>query len=378
MLDANTDAGGNTGSPSLFSPLKRDTTRSFLLDREDTGYGGGSRQLAEVVLDCVKADGIDLAMLPPGEKSIAFPVEPGTHSLKHKCLVGREHQSDFFDRLVPRKEFLACISRSHFELRLESGAALPTLRKLSRNPLHVNNLPVGVEDTMLADKTLLGFKGVFDAEPCFLILCVTYRGQSALEYEGPHPSLTPRLHHRRPSTLNVRRACIPQSPPDCAQQPIGAVLECVHSAGASLSMLQPNVKVIPLPLDTPLDIGRHCQFEVFGQVLQTAQQLLTLISRRHCTVQLSNGEPPSPGSVAGASKVAEELGSSSARGRATWLLVENLSTNALSVDGHLLGRGSTRVMAEGATVAFVRPADGGASDNFLEFRLRRARMSTKF
>merc|ERR1719149_101013 len=143
-------------------------------------------------------------MVPPSEKAIVFQVDPSTRTLD--CQVGREHQADFFSRLVPRKDLLACISRSHFELRLEDGSIFPTLRKLSRNPMHVNNLPIGSEPTQLADKSLVGLKGIFDAEPCFLIFCLTLRSSSALDFEGPHPSLTPR----------ARRAYMPLSVPVAA------------------------------------------------------------------------------------------------------------------------------------------------------------------
>merc|ERR1711924_29599 len=154
------------------------------------------------------------------------------------------------------------------------------------------------------------------------------------------------------------------------------VLGCVHSVAADLSALQQHLKVIPLPLETPLDLGRHCQFELFCHVLQSDQQLLSLLSRRHCRVQLSNREPPAPGSVAGATKAAEDLAALTPRGKATWLLVENLSANAISVDGHLLSRGSSRVMADGASLGFMRPMEStGKSETFLQFRLRRARVS---
>jgi hypothetical protein len=98
------------------------------------------------------------------------------------------------------------------------------------------------------------------------------------------------------------------------------------------------------------------------------QTLWKMVSRRHCRVTLGVGEPPED--VDGADQVALQ----EKEGRSTWLLVENLSVNSISVDGEVIAQGKRRIMTEGAKIVFVQTTNTEHATNFLAFRLRRARI----
>mmetsp|Transcript_40167 Transcript_40167/g.72280 ORF Transcript_40167/g.72280 Transcript_40167/m.72280 type:complete len:362 (+) Transcript_40167:45-1130(+) len=109
------------------------STRSL---RETPAPADTSQQLAEVVLECVEADGVDPSKVPKEERALAFKVKPGDPAFLY-CKIGRQHQPEFFERMVPVKENLTSISRTHFELNYEDDGSnpCPKIRQLSRHAL---------------------------------------------------------------------------------------------------------------------------------------------------------------------------------------------------------------------------------------------------
>merc|ERR1712196_677432 len=116
----------------------------------------------------------------------------------------------------------------------------------------------------------------------FLVLRATLRSQGAVKRDGQHPAVA----------LSLRRTHVGSAggSPMATLRPgvsIYAVLECVRSAGGEPKKLSSEDRVIPIPLDDDVDIGRHHQpANFFENLLQSESRWLTFISRSHCRVRL--------------------------------------------------------------------------------------------
>jgi len=198
-------------------------------------------------------EGTDVTALPPSMRALAFTVQPSHGRLS--VTVGRQHQTEFFERVVQNKERLACISRSHFELTWEPPARTPMLRKLSQNPLMVDNRPIGPAEAIpIPDGTRLSLGAAADAQQAkFLILRVTIRSQGAVKAEGAHPAAKTARRNSAPSfhmQAVVEHSNVP-APPGLV-----AVLECTFARGVDVTRLGQELRAIHLTKDI-IDIGRH-------------------------------------------------------------------------------------------------------------------------
>jgi len=304
---------------------------------------------------------VDVASLPRAERAIAFAVDPAKGRLSF--VIGREYQPDFFEKLVQKPEQRGTISRSHFELAWEPPATAPTLRKLSGNPLLIDDRPVsGSEPIRVPDGTRVAFASTDDSQR-FLVLRVTLRSRGAVRAEGRHPALD---NHRK-------RSAVPGGPPIVDHmatikpaQMVAAVLECVHSVGGDPLRLTQDERAIAIPVDENVEIGRHHQPNFYERLLQGDNRWLQFISRSHCRVILQR--LPGAGPMATASGYG--------------LTVENLSTNAIMIkrankEVRMLGKGRSDVMNENDRLVFIAIPGGTEGEiQFLEFLLRRARGCT--
>lgn len=329
----------------------------------DRGKDDPSRMLAEVVLEVVSAEGCDLASLPRAHKAIAFAVDPTKGRLSF--IVGREYQPDFFDRVVVKQDQRQTISRSHFELCWEPPASSPTLRKLSSNPLMMDDRSLNTsEANRIPDGTRLGFAKSED-DRRFLIMRVTLRSRGAVTNDGQHPAVALSLHRssRGPGAGSPVDAMATLRP----GTNIYAVLECVHSSGRDVRKLSSQDRVIPIPMEEEVDVGRqHQPPNFFENLLQGESRWLTFISRSHFRVQLQRLPNAGP------------MDTASGYG----LRLENFSSNPLIVkklsrEERRLGKGRSDVLAENEKLVFVaNPGGQEGETQFLEFLLRRARGTT--
>lgn len=306
--------------------------------------------LAEVILECVRADGVDLLRVPPGHRAIAFPADVGS------AVVGRAHQPQFFERLVSKHELLACISREHIELSWEAEVPALILRKLSRNTLMINSSPAADGDAvMVRDGECLGFTGLSDADLNFLVVRVVLRSRKTVDAEGAHPALV--------MTMQQQGLLAKQLTPAMSTQlRAPAVLVCTYASRADLKRLPQEAKAITVPAGDTLQIGRQHQLGVFEQLLRADPQALAFISRTHCQVQLAKGK---------AASVTKER--CSAAGGCS-LAVCNLSANVVLVAGRPVQKGSNAMLDEGASLTFVAAIDGATQTRLVEFMLRRMRI----
>ncbi|CAE8598247.1 unnamed protein product, partial [Polarella glacialis] len=257
-------------------------------------------------------------------------------------------------------ELLACISRSHFELVLESPTGPLLLRKLSANPLLL-------DDHVLAQGAVVavgeGSQLVFggDVDPRFLVLMLRCRSKAQVSSEGQHPAvvaaagLPSALSPQSPLSQNAQSATVKPATHMVQLTAVAAVLECVVAQGADLGSFSSEARAIALPMDEPIEVGRQHQLGFFDRLLQADQSFwLSFISRTHLRVTLSQSQ-------------SQPLS----------LKVENLSANPIMVGGRPLGKGQSDSISEGGKLVFVAKGRDEKETAFLEFLLRRARGQTR-
>jgi len=294
------------------------------------------RDIAEVILECIHACGIDLSSLPPERCAIAFSIDQCGNGFRK--LVGRAHQPCFFETLVPREELLLCISRSHFELNWSPSQSEAKLTRESKAPLSIGGSMVAIGKMVpVVDGTLVNFHvlGELDVETSFLVLRVMLRSRRAVQLEGEHPA-----------TVSTQQ--------DGASMPcrgnsilVGATLECVSAVGSDLDKCPPAAKVLGLVLDQWVEVGRSSQPSFFEQLLRTEPNWLNYISRRHLRVQLCSSD--------------DEV---------CVLSVQNLSANIVYIQGRPLMKNQYETMSPGDIISFAAMASD-KEVRFLEFILRR-------
>jgi len=311
----------------------------------------GHNDLAEVRLECVHSEGVVLQSVPLEKRTIVFTIDP---ECERFCAhVGRCHQPEFFEAMVPKKERFLCISRTHLELTWEPPASIPFLRKLSANHLFLDDRSVSTsESAPLPDGTRLDFSGASENDAHFLVLRVTLRRRNVAAVEGHYPALTA-YNERQNLSTQVSRTTSSRS------SDITAVLECIHATGADIGALAPEERVIILPLGETLEVGRQHQLGLFEHLLSAEPRWLGFISRAHVRVQLSR-----------------VLSGGVNSGSQHTLRIENLSLNPVSVGGRTLAKGAFESIGEGGTLAFLATSEKGEMV-FLEFQLRRARQQPK-
>jgi len=319
-------------------------------------------QLAEVVLQCVYADGVELSEIPETHRSIALMVD--TSRGHWGSPVGREHQLVLFESLAKDKEKLSSVSRTHFELSVNPDDSLITLTRRSGNPLIVDGVPAGQHEVIpLQEGSQIGFSGTSETDLCFLEFRLYLRSRQQVQREGPHPAARQGLSNRQqqqqqqqqqqPHIQNAKSFSAAASRRTNPAR--GAVLECISSIGApDLASLPSEARTIQLPWQEALEIGRSVQLGFFEHLLEAAPNWLGFVSRQHCRVQLIQSDD-----------------SDSIR-----LRVENLSVNPVFVSGRPVPKGRTEILADGALLAFKAKAKDERETTFLELRLSRPTLRT--
>jgi len=321
-----------------------------------------TKQLAEIVLECTHGDGIDVSKLSPAQKSLVFVIKPGQKRLSEP--LGRSYQADFLDRFVLREQ-QGFISRSHCELLWDSPDATPKLRKLTMNPILIDERMVRDGEAIpLQSGTRVGFmQNRESGAACFLSMKVLLRDYASVKASGPHPAtaLPPpgpqrSLQHSKTKPLgSIERT--PSTGGLCT-------LECVDAAGMDLRPVIFEDKSIVLQIDVPVDVGRQHQVNFFDRLLNKEPRWLTFISRSHCRLTLERGNSNSSSQPLRV----EDL----AKLSAPTVRVENLSNNVIFVGDERLGKGHSGTLTDSGLLEFAAAPDGPNNIvKFLKFRLRR-------
>jgi len=295
----------------------------------------------EIMLECTYAEGVDLAAMPQNLR--ATTIQTGSNN-SGSSSVGRQHQIELFDRLVPNRERLTAISRVHFEIMWDQSAANSVrLKKVSGNPLLLDSrLMASNEIAPLSDGMSIGFRRMGE-EKSFLEMRVNVRGNGS-----PRPRTPPSPLAREPVAANISLVQAPKANGRLSAGTV-AVLECTSAMGIDISNLSKEEKFIELPLSSPIEIGKQKQPEFFRRLLQEEPTWLSFLSRTHCRVHLSRRTLPS---------------------KSLCLNIENVSSNVIVVSNKKVAKGNSECIEEGGTFAFVAAPEGSAEIKFLEFVLR--------
>jgi len=324
------------------------------------------RALAEVVLECIHAEGVDLASLAPEHKSIGIAVGSSRHISQ---VLGRQHQGDFFERLVPKRELLTCVSRSHVELSWEAPSTTVSLKVISPNGLIVDDSMVTDGCSATVDFGMrLGFR-MRGAKESFLELHALLRSRAMVASGGSHPAV-------RSATRTSSRSSFPAQSrqsqstgtgsKSIASQSSGlstAQLECFHASGTDLSRVGWHDRVIALRLDRDTEIGRQHQQGFFENLLNSEPQWMNFVSRSHCTARLARAQGDGPVKL-------EDLREASAPSRV--LKIENHSNNIIFVDDKAVPKGDVATLHYGSRLEFAAAPAGKDVRRFLRFELRPA------
>jgi hypothetical protein len=261
----------------------------------------------EVALACVHAEGVELEEKGSQNHVIVLPA----YGDSLHAVVGRQHQPSLFEHLVPDVSKLMNISRTHFELSWSFKEGTLWLRKLSANPLSLNDelLQTGALVPVPAE-AIVSFVSLADSSK-FLTFRVHINGQFHGYARCPGPS--------RVSSHTLISA---------AHRCTAAVLECTFASGSKIAQLPSHARNLSLDLRHRAVIGRQSQPGFFENLLQGAPHLATFISRAHLEVVCTE----SSGSVV-------EVG--------------NLSQNAILVDGRLIAKGQRDYWLEGGVLTFT-------------------------
>lgn len=311
-------------------------------------------RIAELVLECIHNDGVDVLSMPASNRTIVFLLSGAPKD----CMIGRLHQPGFFEALIPRQDRLLAISRTHFTIsvtRKTDASVICSLKHMSKNPLILDNIRrAGKNDEVpVGDGTWIGVKDLTPGEGPFLVLRVTLRTQGAVNQDGSLFSEVEALQLQRSSSLQVAQTTMSLPRPIL---PVGkpvAVLECIFTAGRDITLIPPSARCISLQSDTPVEIGRLCQPGFFEYLLNNESRWLGFLSRRHCELTLTSNR-----SWWG-------LGT-----EAYSLAVENLSNNTVFLEKHPLAKEEWDELAEGGVLSFAASADG-QSQQFLRFVFRK-------
>jgi serine/threonine protein kinase len=311
--------------------------------------------LAEIVLECVFAEGVDLGGIPTQNRTVTLKALPGRNG---SALIGRQQQADFFEKLVPKKELLTVISRSHFELAWDtSKSSKVMLKKLSLNPLSLEGHVLSSNESISVQQgSRIGFSQPVSAqEVCkgkdpFLVLRLLLKSIGDIEQEGAHPSASSR------TPTPPKPSFISQNPRDSSQQDVVAVLECTSVVGTDQNSIRERDRIIELSLDRPLEIGKQKQ-TIFDSLLKPDPKWLSFISRTHCRLIVSHRHP--------------EASQSQGTQPSLCLSIENLSANVILVDEHKVGKDHSGTVQEGGTLAFVAAPEPPDEVKFLVFTFRR-------
>jgi len=292
-------------------------------------------ELAESVLECVHASGVDLTGMPLKHRCVVLQAGESTWT------VGRQQQPNLFARIVPDEALRTVISRSHVLFTLEKSAL--RMKKLSPNTVLVNGQPIQQQDLVITQGAQIGFCGQ-DNATAFLVFSVLLREGGAVPKTRPmQPPPNPDVQHSTDKMQSQAPAWWFAGP----HTPYSLV--CVLAWGFDIAAQPLQAKSIGLPADARLTVGRVHQPGFFEGVLGTeaAQRYLCCVSRSHLEVAATPGAPPG------------------------CFDVTNLSANPVALVGQRrLGKGEKGSVRPGDIIDFIGGSAGGSGSPVVYLKLQ--------
>lgn len=262
------------GRPTLLSP-QRD--------------GGPAISPVTHALVCTLATGTGVTALPHGARRLELRSDG-------PLTVGRMHQRGFFEGLLGAAgahDYISLVSRSHFEVApVAEAPGSFEVTNLSANPFVVHYRHVGhAERTTLRVGDSMDFiaSGPGGSEVVFLKFRLeSIAGAQDAEALGLHAGSDP------PGT-DPNMSLWPSSPGSPAAGAPEFRLVATQAYQSDVMALSPRARIISIPVDGRLTLGRQHQLGFFEGLLEdrpSGESLLCRISRSHLELAPSPGEPP--------------------------------------------------------------------------------------
>lgn len=329
-------------SPPRPPPLSQEPPRSLSAQHAAAALEkapGACKMLEDQYsLVCTKVIGQDVQSLPAEARRISLPA-------KQQITVGRQHQSGFFEGLLP-EDYLCCVSRSHFVVSPAKGRDNPgtfEITNLSANPLVVSQqqlLQKGGAEAKPGDSIdIVGHSTDKNDDEIhvFVRLTLCAPGQQRWAESACSPGTSLGRLGRPPAE---RAAVAPWR------------LLCVLALGQDAVLMPLEERAIELQEGAETRLGREHQLGMFERLLgsKAGEKYLCCVSRSH--VKLTP--------IAGSAGCFE---------------VTNLSVNPIVVSNERLEQGGTSKMLPGGRLRFVAANvddPGSSAVTFLSLALERA------
>ena len=272
----------------------------------------------EVRLDCVKAFGLD--------KDFTFSI----HLVLKKgeaLTVGRSHQTDAFEKLVPDEDLRSCVSRSHFTISWNGESF--SLKRLSVNAMFVDDVMIPQQQEVpLNQGGHIGLCSEANGRSAFLLFRFFSNG-------NPDP-----LGEELPSKQSENMWSADLS--DCP-----FYLLCTMSASRDVSHLPAGQRAVALTHGSVM-LGRQHQPGLFEGILGPDSVNLTFISRSHLEMnEVESGN----------------------------FMMRNLSQNPVVVKGtHQVAKDQQSFLSPGDSIEFIAGSDLKC---FLRLRLEQTQVQPR-
>lgn len=217
-------------------------------------------QTVEVSLDCVKAFGLDKDF----SFSINLVLQKG-----EPLTIGRSHQTDAFEKLVPDDALRSCVSRSHFTISWDGERFF--LRRLSVNAMFLDDVMIPQQQEVLLNKGgHIGLCSEANGRSSFLLLRFALGIQ-----KDPYDSSLGEVEPKQIENTYESSWCTWAT--DLSSCPF--YLLCTMSASRDISHLPAERRGVALTRSVML--GRQHQPGLFEGILGPDSVNLTFISRSH-------------------------------------------------------------------------------------------------
>lgn len=184
--------------------------------------------------------------------------------------IGRSHQTDDFEKLVPDEALRSCVSRSHFSISWDGERFF--LKRLSANAMFLDDIQIQQQkEVLLNDGARIGLSSEANGRSSFLVFEFQLDARPSVELLG-EPVMQERQNE---SSWMVSLDNVP------------FYLLCTMSASREVVQLPAEQRAVPLPRS--LTLGRQHQPGFFEDILGPQSMNLTFISRSH--LELSEVEP---------------------------------------------------------------------------------------
>lgn len=278
----------------------------------------GAASTIEVGLECIKAFGLDKEF----SFTINLVLQKGV-----PLTVGRSHQQDAFEKLVPDEALRSCVSRSHFTISWDGDQFF--LRRLSVNAMFLDDVMIPQQQEVLLNQGAnIGLCSEANGRSSFLLLRFLSTGQKVADVE-----VCKQVESSGRTWTENLSGC-----------PL--YLLCTMSASRDISHLPAEQRAVSLTSQS-ITLGRQHQPGLFEDILGADSVNLTFISRSHLELH------------------EVEAGN---------FMLRNLSQNPVVIKGSQVAKEQQSFLSPGDSIDFIAGSDLKC---FLRFHLEQTQLQPK-